>query len=339
MSLSEFETISRYFRRPKLGFQREGVVLGIGDDGAVVQPPAGASISMSMDLLVEGIHFPSKANGYGVGSRSLAVNLSDLAAMAAQPLCFTLGLTLNRLEDSWLQEFSSGLAEMAEKFNCPLVGGDLTRGPMGSPAVIAIQVHGIHPDSDPVLRSMAKVGDGIFTTGTLGNGAAALHAMGLDSHLGELDQSVKARLSKAHSDFLNNAYFKPQPRIDFAVAASHYMTACIDVSDGLIGDLGHILGASKVGAAVMIDKIPYSDAVLNLYDEQTRQQAALFGGDDYELCFTADKKNEAALLALAAQQSLSIQKIGEITGTQELRLLDSTGDIVQIEGKPYQHFV
>lgn len=338
MSLSEFETIAHYFNSASLGFARDGVAIGIGDDGAVLNPPAGAAMSMSMDLLVEGIHFPKGADGFGVGSRSLAVNLSDLAAMAAQPLCFTLGLTLSTVEDSWLQGFSSGLALMAEKYNCPLVGGDLTRGPAGAPTVISIQVHGVHPNTAPVLRSTACVGDSVFITGSLGDGAAALRVLGLESHLAQLDQLDLNSVSDAQSEYFEAAYYQPEPRIDFAQAAAQYMTSCIDVSDGLVGDIGHILRASEVGADILINQFPYSEAVLNLFTEPGRQQAALFGGDEYELCFTAAKQDESTFLAIAAQCNLPVQRIGVITSGQELRVLDGAGDIVPITGQAYQHF-
>lgn len=338
MSLSEFETIAHYFNRATLGFPRDGVVVGIGDDGAVLRPPAGAAISMSMDLLVEGIHFPKGADGFNVGSRSLAVNLSDLAAMAAQPLCFTLGLTLSNMEEAWLEGFSNGLALMAEKYNCPLVGGDLTRGPTGTPRVIAIQVHGFHPNSTPVLRSTACAGDSLFVTGTLGDGAGALAVLGLESHLGPINQSDLGMLSDAQAEYLTAAYNRPEPRIDFAWAARSYMSACIDVSDGLIGDVGHIARASEVGADILLNDLPYSDALLSLLDEKGRQQAALFGGDEYELCFTTAKKNEQAVITIAAELNLPIQRIGEITSTQELRVLDGAGDIVSVDGQAYQHF-
>ncbi|MFK7862623.1 MAG: thiamine-phosphate kinase [Pseudohongiellaceae bacterium] len=337
MSLSEFETISHYFDSPKLSFAREGITLGIGDDGAVLKPTAGP-MSISMDLLVEGVHFPMDGEGFGIGYRALAVNLSDLAAMGAQPLCFTLGLTLNRVEDGWLREFSAGLSQLAQKFDCPLVGGDLTRTQPGSPTVIAIQAHGIHQNRSPVLRSTAEVGDDIYVSGTLGDGAAALVALGIKPHLDGLKGLSAQGLTDSQRENLAAAYYQPQPRVEFALAAGEYMNACIDISDGLAGDIAHILRASKVGADVLLERLPYSEPVKNLLNPQARQQAALYGGDDYELCFTAAKQHADALASLATEVNLPLTKVGEVTTGKSLRLLDSSGDIVNSVGEAYQHF-
>jgi len=338
MSLSEFETISQYFNSAKLGFSRSGVSVGIGDDGAVIQPPKGSSLSMSMDLLVEGVHFPQNADSSFIARRALAVNLSDLSAMAARPLCFTLGLSLPSLDEDWLEGFSEGLSRMARRFDCPLVGGDLTQSLADAPIVIAIQVHGYHLDNQPVLRSTALNGDGIFVTGTLGDGAIGLCSLGLQSHLENSIALDLAALNEDHRRYLNQAYYEPEPRIEFALAAAELMTACIDISDGLAGDLGHILKSSGVGGDVNSTLIPYSPAAMAHVSLEGRLQAALYGGDDYELCFTAPADVEEQLYRIAAGQNVGLQKIGEITSGSALRLLDENGIEILPLNQAYQHF-
>lgn len=338
MSLSEFDTISHYFNSAGLGFSRNGVSVGIGDDGAVIESPHGAPISMSMDLLVEGVHFPQKANSRWIASRALAVNLSDLSAMTAKPLCFTLGLSLPNLDENWLEGFSEGLSKMAKRFDCPLVGGDLTRSPAGAPIVIAIQVHGYHLENTPVLRSTARSGDSVFVTGSLGDGAIGLCSLGLHSHLGSSIALDPAALSEEHRAYLNRAYYEPEPRIEFSLAAAGLMTACIDISDGLAGDLGHILKSSGVGADVNCASIPYSPAALAHVGFDGRLQAALYGGDDYELCFTAPAHAAEQLYGIAASQSVGLQKIGEITSGSELRFIDGNGIEISQASQAYQHF-
>lgn len=338
MSLSEFDTISHYFNSARLGFCRSGVSVGIGDDGAVIQSPQGAPISMSMDLLVEGVHFPQKANSSSVANRALAVNLSDLSAMAAKPLCFTLGLSLPSLDENWLEGFSEGLSQMAKHFDCPLVGGDLTRSPVGSPIVIAIQVHGYHLENAPVLRSTACSGDGVFVTGALGDGAIGLCSLGLQSHLGNAIALDLDALSEEHLIYLSRAYYNPEPRIEFSLAVAGLMTSCIDISDGLAGDLGHILKSSGVGADVNSTLIPYSSAALAHVGFDGRLQAALYGGDDYELCFTAPAHAEEQLYGIAASQNVGLTKIGEITSGSELRLVDGNGIEIRQPNQAYQHF-
>ncbi|MFT4888529.1 MAG: thiamine-monophosphate kinase [Pseudohongiellaceae bacterium] len=338
MSLSEFDTISHYFNSARLGFSRSGVSVGIGDDGAVIQPPQGSSLSMSMDLLVEGVHFPQKANSNSIANRALAVNLSDLSAMAATPLCFTLGLSLPSLNEDWLEGFSEGFSKIARRFNCPLVGGDLTQSPVDAPIVIAIQVHGYHLENPPILRSTALNGDGIFVTGTLGDGAIGLCSLGLQSHLENSIALDLAALNQDHRAYLNQAYYEPEPRIEFALAAAGLMTACIDISDGLAGDLGHILKSSGVGGDVTSTLIPYSSAAMANVSLEGRLQAALYGGDDYELCFTAPKHVEEQLYRIAASQNIGLQKIGEITSGCGLRLLDERGAEILQPNQAYQHF-
>lgn len=338
MSLSEFQIISHYFAATGLGFPRDGVRLGIGDDAAIVEFDSDVPVSMSMDILIEGVHFPNQTDGFNTATRALAVNLSDLAAMAAEPLCFTLGLSLPAIDEAWVEGFAAGLSQLAKRYNCPLVGGDLTRSPENTPITIAIQVHGSHQKNAPVRRSGAKPGDGVFVTGALGDGALALASLGLSSHLG-VGSSVGAdELPDDDRRYFEEAYFQPQPRLDFALQAATLMSACIDISDGLAGDLGHILHASGVGADINLDEIPYSLAALMNTEADIRRKAALYGGDDYELCFTATADGADRLREIADRECLALHQIGVITNSLELRLLNHEGLEVTMEGQAYQHF-
>lgn len=337
MSQSEFEIIKRCFADASLGFAREGVQVGIGDDAAVIQ--ANTALSLSMDLLIADVHFPSQAPAHLIAKRALAVNLSDLAAMAAEPLCFTLGLALPKFDQHWIEQFCSGLAQTAQKFNCPLVGGDLTRCPKDTAMTIAIQVHGRHLSHDPVLRSGAKHGDDIYVTGTVGDGALGLASLGLTSHLGaELLNNPQA-MTKADRDYFYQQYFDPEPRVLCSQLLCEEMSSAIDISDGLAGDLTHILQASHVGAVLELEKLPISDEASRNASSEQCILAALFGGDDYELCFTAASEHSHAIEKASLALGIEISRIGQITQGEELRLLSATGKEVNYNESAYDHFV
>ncbi|MFT4860939.1 MAG: thiamine-monophosphate kinase [Pseudohongiellaceae bacterium] len=338
MSRSEFDIITRYFSKAALGFATEGVTLGIGDDGAILTGTANAPLSMSMDLLVGDVHFPSDAPARAIATRALAVNLSDLAAMAATPLCFTLGLAMPNINETWLEEFSEGLAEMAQRYCCPLVGGDLTKCGAAAPVTIAIQVHGLHRQTKPVLRSGAKVADDIYVTGTLGDGALALLTLGLKSHLDLVPNNSLDTLSCGAKTYFSEAFYKPEPRIKLALALADSLHAAIDISDGLAGDLGHILKASKLGAVIEGESLPYSDHALSLVSKNSCLRAALFGGDDYELCFTAPSNKEDHILAVASDIGVAVTKIGKVVQGVGLTVLDGKGHALPIASHGYDHF-
>ena len=314
MSLSEFDTISQYFNSAKLGFSRSGVSVGIGDDGAVIESPQGAPISMSMDLLVEGVHFPVKAEGRHVASRALAVNLSDLSAMTARPLCFTLGLSLPSLDNDWLEGFSEGLSSMAKRFDCPLVGGDLTRSPAGTPIVIAIQVHGYHLDNAPVLRSTAQSGDGVFVTGTLGDGAASLNM-------------IKGHSKQINSpDRLLKRFYEPQPQVEIGIKLRNIASACIDISDGLIADLGHICQASRVCGQIETNLLPVHGELVETWPQHFLGWA-LTGGDDYQLGFTVPLVHRETVDQWIAKGKLQATLIGQILAA------NNSDDLVIVDGQ------
>jgi len=333
-SQSEFEIIRRYFANPNLSFKRDGIELGIGDDAALIDVPANKHLAMSMDVLISGIHFSADADPALIANRALAVNLSDLAAMAAQPYCFTLGLVLPDSDETWLQKFSEGLASLARQYNCPLVGGDTSRGPLS----ISIQVQGLVDRSQAARRSAANSGDKIYVSGNLGDGAVALLALGLDSHLGSSFSFGAQSLSDQDRQYFSDAFFKPQPQLELAAAAGKLFSSCIDISDGLQGDLGHILAASSLAATINIDALPYSMPSQRCMDTENRIVAALFGGDDYQLCFTVPEGDCAELERLARDIGVKVSCIGEIVSGEGVAYLDTDGAPVDFSTRAYQHF-
>ncbi|MDQ7016359.1 MAG: thiamine-phosphate kinase [Gammaproteobacteria bacterium] len=293
---SEFSLIEYYFKR-RAG-RTEHVPLGIGDDCALLNVPAGHQLAVSIDTLAAGVHFPHHTSAFDVGHKSLAVGLSDLAAMGAEPAWATLSLSLPELDPHWLEAFSEGFFQLAERHQLTLVGGDTVKAPLS----ITVQVHGFIPVGAALRRDGAQVGDLICVSGRVGDGA-----LGLKMALGEL-AAVKNPLQKLN---------RPEAQVVLGLALRGKAHSCIDVSDGLAADLGHILTASKVGALLQLDKLPLS-AELCQQPAEIQEKMALFGGDDYELCFTLSAK---ALHELQAQFDLpKISVIGQIEPKQGLRL-------------------
>ncbi|KEQ16879.1 thiamine-phosphate kinase [Endozoicomonas numazuensis] len=274
MALGEFDLIRSFFDRPGLRSHFDDVV-GIGDDCALLSLQSNQQLAQSLDTLVEGVHFPKNCDPCLLGYRALAVNLSDLAAMGAEPHSFTLGLTLPDSDDAWLQSFSDGLAELASAHQIGLIGGDTTRGPL----TISIQVQGTLPKGSALRRNGANIGDLIYISGYLGDAAGALP----DVLRGENPKSV----STIEQRYLLDRYYRPTPRIALGQwLRENGATAALDVSDGLLGDLGHILKASQVGAELNISSVPVSKELESLLGSEKARELALTGGDDYELCFT-----------------------------------------------------
>ena len=342
MSLSERDIIDRYFSLPELVLPRPEIELGPGDDAAVLRVPAGKHLVVSTDALVAGAHFPLDAAADLIAKRALAVNLSDLAAMAAEPLCFTLALTLPRADAEWLRAFSGGLAELAGEFRCSLVGGDISRGPLQ----IAIQVHGLCAAGRELRREGARPGQNVYVTGWVGDGALGLASLGLAAGGGESrpprhsrsDGCLSASASVSKSAMpdtgfnapvaelprrcrahFHAAYFLPRPRVDFALAAAPLIACAIDVSDGLLGDAGHLAAAGGVGITLCPERFPFSPAARGCANSESRLRAALAGGDDYELCFTADPANEQELMAIAAGMELPLTCIGAVAAGEGVR--------------------
>ena len=333
-SKAEFEIIRRYFATTSLSFARDGIELGIGDDAALIEVPPDKQLAMSMDVLVAGVHFPIDADPSLIAHRALAVNLSDMAAMAAEPYCFTLGLVLPHSDEAWLEKFSAGFEQLAQRYACPLVGGDTSSGPLS----ISIQVQGLVNKGRALLRSTAQLGDKVYVSGTLGDAAIALPTLGLDSHLGSEFTLRVIEPSESYRIFFRDAYYKPQPQIELAANAGHLFSSCIDISDGLQGDLQHILDRSGLGASITLDAIPYSDPALACMTSVNRLRAALFGGDDYELCFTAASSDCAELEREARKLGVRISCIGELVAGDGIRYRGADGSEVEIPADAYQHF-
>lgn len=333
-SHSEFEIIRRFLATPNLSFPREGIELGIGDDAALIAVPPDKHLAMSMDVLISGIHFPLDADPSLIANRALAVNLSDLAAMGAEPFCFTLGLVLSHSDEKWLTGFSGGLEHLAKQYNCPLVGGDTSRGPLS----ISIQVQGLVDKNRATRRSGASVGDKIYVSGTLGDAAIALLTLGLDSHLGSKFSLSVSEPNASCLQFFADAYFKPQPQIEFALAAGKLFSSAIDISDGLQGDLQHILDASEVAGSIRLGALPYSKSAICCVSPENRLLAALFGGDDYELCFTVADKDCVEAEYIAKELGVSVTCIGDISGGEGIDYLGADGSPVEATPQAFQHF-
>jgi thiamine-monophosphate kinase len=317
--LGEFDLIWRYFKAGSESMaqtQKNQVLLGIGDDCALLQPDPAQSLAITSDMLVEGRHFFANANPEWLGHKALAVNLSDLAAMGAKPVGFTLALALPQADSSWLAQFSQGLFRLAQQWQCPLIGGDTTQGPL----TICITALGHVPTGAAIKRSGAKVGDDIWVSGSLGDARLALGALRSEWPLDQ--SSLEAALPRMH---------QPEPRITLGMQLRGIASSALDVSDGLLGDLGHILKASQVNAEVLIDQLPTS-STLAAQTEQLRRQCAANGGDDYELCFTAPKNKRTEIESLSTAL-LPLTRIGSIgsasNGTEPTLILrDANGNLL-----------
>lgn len=317
MALNEFELIEQYFHRQSQG---RGVILGIGDDCALLELPPGQSLAVTVDTLVEGVHFPTGADAELLAQRALRVNLSDLAAMGAEPLWFTLALSLPEVDEQWLNDFSRGLFDAAHEYSCTLVGGDTTRGPL----TISIQMTGAVEATKALTRGEAKPGDLVYVTGSLGDGAAALALL-----------QGQAAADSAAESYLQERYYRPAPRLKEGRLLGGLATAAIDVSDGLLADLGHICQRSGVGASIQLERIPLSPAVRGLETAQDKLAWALSGGDDYQLCFTAPQSGE--LKAMMESGELDATAIGVIEEAPGIRCLRD-GQTVSFQQTGYQHF-
>ncbi|MEO5797491.1 MAG: thiamine-phosphate kinase [Rhodoferax sp.] len=326
--MGEFDLIRRYFTRPT-----PRAVLGVGDDCALLQPRPGMQLAISSDMLVEGRHFLSTVSPAALGHKALAVNLSDLAACGAQPLAFTLALALPRADATWLEPFAHGLLALADAHGCELVGGDTTQGPLN----ICITVFGEVPPGQALLRSGAQVGDDLYVSGTLGDARLALEVFRGTVSLPEAAfAQARTRLER------------PTPRVNLGLALRGVATAAADISDGLLGDLGHILQASGVGAVVdtsiaitLIAACAGSTCVNGQFYTEKYLDYVLAGGDDYELVFTAPPSARGAVAAAAAQAETPVARIGQIetrSGHPPIRLVDAQGDPVLRTFAGFDHF-
>lgn len=318
MATGEFDIIRTYFTRAVK--HPDVIPLSIGDDAAIVRTPAGCENVIAIDTLNAGIHFPHDTPAYDIGWKALAVNLSDLAAMGALPRWFTLALSLPQADEQWLAEFARGLFALADQYEVDLIGGDTTRGPLS----IAVQIGGIVKQGQYLTRRGAQVGDRIYVSGTLGDAALALTL---------LKQNLNAPAS------LIQRLNQPEPRLALGQLLVGKASACIDISDGLAADLGHILTQSQVGAVLHTEALPRSAELVNTEPDIPRQlNYILHGGDDYELCFTVPPHHIAAVEQGARQQQISISAIGEIVAEQGITVIDANGKAKPLAAQGYQHF-
>ena len=321
MSFSEFDLIERFFL--DLGPERADVLLGIGDDCALLRPPEGHDLALSMDTLVAGRHFFPDVDPVSLGHKALAVNLSDLAAMGAEPAWASLALTLPEIDEPWLRGFVRGFAELAQRSGIRLVGGDTTRGPLS----ITVQVQGLLPTGSGMRRSGAQVGDFIFVSGTLGDAALALKVrQGSLALSGETLTPLLRRLDR------------PEPRLQLALAVRDIATACIDISDGLGADLNHICRRSGVAALLQGDNLPLSEPVRDYLAGSGDWSLPLGGGDDYELCLTVAPERVAELESRVTGLSPGLHQIGIIEAGKGVRCRLPDGEMLSHAAFGYDHF-
>lgn len=317
---SEFQLIADYFTRPVRNTAR--VALGVGDDCTLFTPSPGMQLAVSTDMLVEGRHFFAGAEPHALGHKCLAVNLSDLAAMGAKPLAFTLALALPEADSAWLQAFSQGMLALADEHGCELIGGDTTKGPLN----ICITVFGEVPLAQALRRAHAQAGDDIWISGSLGDARLALAG-----YLHELE------LDTATQEQAGTRMHRPTPRVALGLQLRGIAHAAIDISDGLRGDLQHVLDASRCGATLNIDALPRGP-MLARHDTALQRRFALAGGDDYELCFTAAPAKRDAVLAAGVAGGTALTRVGHIDAEPGLRLVDHMNHPVAVDAASFDHF-
>ncbi len=310
MPLSEFSLIQRFFTRQRI--TNPSTCLGIGDDCALLSIPDGYELAVTTDTMVENVHFFAGANPEQLGHKLLAVNLSDLAAMGAKPISVTLAITLPKVDENWLTAFAKGLLNLAERYSVDLIGGDTTSGPL----TLTVQAMGLVPKGRALRRSVARPGDFIYMTGFLGDAG-----LGLKIKQGYVCANPEAALTR---------FNRPDPQVEAGQALIGIARACIDLSDGLAGDLTHILEQSQVGACLDWDVLPLSNAVRSYINETSDWSMPLTAGDDYELCFTVSPDQ-------VAQLTIAATKIGIIESKPGLRL-NKSGNIQPLEVKGFEHF-
>lgn len=322
MPLSEFEIIGRFFTYPA-----PSAVLGVGDDGAIVRPRRGMELIVSTDMMVEGRHFLRKGDPRQLGHKALAVNLSDMAAMGAEPRWATLSIALPKVDARWLRAFMGGFMALARRHGVDLIGGDTTRGPLS----FSVQIMGEAPSGRALRRDGARAGDDIWVSGTLGDAALAL--AGLQRRI-NLPRAARARL-----ELRLNA---PTPRIALGTALRGIARSAIDVSDGLVADLGHVCERSRVGALVQCALVPVSAVMRRSLDRPVARAAMLAGGDDYELLFTAPSNQRAAIARLSRRLRLKLTRIGRIVpkprAAHPVSVLDAGGRPMSLGKTGYKHF-
>lgn len=318
--MNEFSLIKRYFSRSP---RHSAALLGVGDDAALWRPVPGSDMAVAADMLVAGRHFFADDDAFDIGYKALAVNVSDMAAMGAVPRAVTLCLALPEAEPGWLERFSAGFWELADHFGIDLIGGDTTRGPL----TIALQIWGELPAGRGLFRHAARDGDDIWVSGCLGSAA-----LGLQLRLGQLrfEEGLAQRcLQRLH---------RPEPRALLGHSLLELAHAAIDISDGLLADLGHIVQASGVGASLDYCRVPLDPELESMRHDQRVREAALAGGDDYELCFTAAPDRRQAIEALGRHMNLPLARIGSINKTMNIQVQGEHGEPIHIGRAGYDHF-
>jgi len=316
---SEFALIKKYFSQ--LTPINQSVALGIGDDAAILNLPLNKQLVVSVDTLVEGRHFFKEADAFDLGYKSLAVNLSDMAAMGAEPHCFTLALCLPEIDQTWLKPFSLGLASLAKQFNLTLIGGDTTKGPK----TISIQILGFIESNQAILRQGAKVGDNLYVTGTLGDAGFAL-------------QQLLAK--KKPSKEIQNRLDRPTPRVEIGLALTEIAHAMIDISDGFAADLRHLCQASQCGATIFLNQLPLSPTLQKEIAFSKDWTFPLSGGEDYELCFSADNKFHKEIQLLSSKYRVKISRVGRITKNKTVNFMQADNTRYTIKQSfGFDHFV
>ena len=318
--MNEFEIINRYFNHR---IKNPNIVLGVGDDCSLLDLPTNTELALSVDTLIAGVHFPETAAPELIGERALCVAISDLAAMGATPIGFTLALSLPEAQPDWLQGFTDGLSRAAGYCDCDLVGGDTTKGHL----TISIQVMGYVERGQAIRRSGARAGDTIFVTGYLGDGGAALAVI-------EQRWQVEASLAS----YFEDRFYRPHPKIHEGQKLLGVASAAIDISDGLLADLNHICVASQVDATLEIEQLPLSSFLRQHPDPQQIEQWALAGGDDYQLCFTVAEEKLAVLQALIDQTLIQATAIGKIVAGNGQVVCTKGGQPIAPQGLGYRHF-
>ncbi|WP_145551647.1 thiamine-phosphate kinase [Yersinia intermedia] len=322
MACGEFDLIARYFDRFRSN--RRDVELGIGDDCALLTVAEKQLLAISTDTLVSGVHFLPDIDPADLGYKCLAVNLSDLAAMGADPAWLSLAITLPSINEDWLQAFSDSLFDQLNYYGMQLIGGDTTRGPLS----LTLTIQGLVPEGRALTRAGARIGDWIYVTGTLGDSAAGLAIL----------QNVLRVDNETDRTALIHRHLRPQPRVLQGQALRDLASSAIDISDGLISDLQHILKASNCGARIELDALPYSDALTRQVDAEQALRWALSGGEDYELCFTVPEINRGALDVALSNTGASYTCIGQVGPQSEGVKFFREGKAIQLDFRGFDHF-
>lgn len=317
--VDEFELIRRFFTRE---YEAADVRVGVGDDGALLRPTAGKDLLCVVDTIVAGVHFPLQLAAADVGYHAVSVNLSDIAAMGGRPRWMTLALTLTEAEETWLRDFAGGLFEAADEHGVKLVGGDTTEGPT---TVVTVQIVGDVAPENVLRRTGARVGDGIYVSGTLGDAAA-----GLSLIQQPIPETPAGR-------YLMQRFSRPSARVALGQAIAPLASAAIDLSDGLTADARKLLQASQKGGIIELDKLPLSAEIRQQFAPAECVEMALRGGDDYELCFTTCVNNHARIMQVAAEQHIAVTRIGEVTAGDGL-VCHNAGKRVDDRHNGYRHF-